>query len=128
MLALIPFLRVATVAQGAQLDWTKSQDEMVAMSQLAAGHAWANTCNLKINTDVGAKFLEMKLGRAHPYDASQVAGMMFLVASVIGFQQQMVGPTGCSDWQKHFGARGTMIPGLLECPRHSQPPIGGQRG
>jgi hypothetical protein len=114
MLALIPFLCVATVAQGAEMDWTKSQDELVAVSRLAAGYAWANTCNLKINTDVGAKFLEMKLGRAHTYDASQVADMMFLVASVIAFQQQSVGPTGCSDWQKHFGAQGTMIPGLLE--------------
>jgi hypothetical protein len=37
MLALIPFLRVATVAQGAQLGWTKSQDEMVTMSQRPRG-------------------------------------------------------------------------------------------
>lgn len=101
-------------AAAAPLDWVRTSDEMSAVSQLGAGYAWAHICDRKVDMSAAARFLEAKLGRAHQYSAAQVADMMFLVVGSIGFEQQMVGRSGCTDLQKLYGPKGTAIPGLLD--------------
>jgi hypothetical protein len=104
---------ISTSTQAEVLDWTKT-DELSAISQLGAGYAWAEICNLKIDTEVAARFLEEKLGRGRQYSAQQVADLMFTAIATIGLERQLVGASACPAARRNYGRGGSSpLAGLL---------------
>lgn len=100
-------------AQAEPLDWVKTREEMSAISQIAAGYAWGQICDKRVDTASAARFMEARLGPGRQYSATQVADMMFAVVGTIALQRQLAGQGGCAAVRKAYGPGGSAIPGLL---------------
>jgi hypothetical protein len=92
--------------------WTKNEAELLALSELGAGYAWAEICNKKVDTEAAARFMEAKLGAGRRFTPRQAADLMLLVVDSIGLGQ-LVMAEGCADLRENYGAGGKIVPGLL---------------
>lgn len=94
------------------LDWVTSRDQLSAVAQLAAGYAGALACDRLVDTKIAGQFLQQHFGE-RVFSATEVSELMKILIGVQAAQRSLRS-MHCAEVQRSFGARGTVIRGLVD--------------